>query len=97
MEEVAISGRCESAEPWDKKGQRVVCKSFDDKKVWFFTTWEAVTHLCSFEELDAIIGKEEAAFELLRQPNEKGGMFVVLPPPPFTSRGMYLHVLSPWT
>ena len=62
MEEVAKAGRCEDAEPWDREGPRVMCKDFVDKKAWFFTTWGAVSHLCSFEELDAIISEEEVTF-----------------------------------
>ena len=54
-------------------------KDFVDKKAWFFKTWGAVSHLCSFEELDAIIAEEEVAFGPLRQPNDKGDVFALLP------------------
>jgi hypothetical protein len=80
MEEVAEAGRNPKSEPWDREGPRVLCKEFVDKKAWFFTTWGAVQHLCSFEELDAIIKEEEVAFGQIRQPNVKGDVFVVLPP-----------------
>ncbi len=95
MEKVANAGRRDNAEQWDKEGPRVQCKDFDDKKACFFTTWGAVSHLCSFEELDAIIAEEEVAFGPLRQPNEKGDVFVVLPPS--TLLGMHNKFLSPWT
>ncbi len=55
MEEVAEKGRLERAKPWDKEGPRVLATNFKDAKSCFFTTFGSVSHLASFEELDAVI------------------------------------------
>ena len=80
IKEVAEKGRLERARPWDKEGPRVLAKNFKDAKSWFFTTFGAVSHLASFEELDAVIREDEVAFGLLRQPGKKGDCFLLLPP-----------------
>ena len=71
MEEVAEKGRLERATLCDKEGPRVWAKNFKDVKSWFFTTFGSVSHLASFEELDAVIKEDEVAFALLRQPGKK--------------------------
>ena len=71
---------------WGKQGPRVMCKEFNDNKIWFFTTWGAIVHLCSFEEPDALINEEEVAFGPPQQSNEKGDVFCCAPP--------YLHFLG---
>jgi hypothetical protein len=58
IEEIEKTGRRENAKPWDKEGPRVMCKDFNDKKVLFLTTRGAVSHLCSLEDLDALINEE---------------------------------------
>jgi len=70
MEEVDEKGRLEMAKPWDKKGPRVLAKNFKDSKSWFFTTFGSVSHLASFEKLDAVIKEDEVVFGLLRQPGK---------------------------
>ncbi len=53
-------------------------QGFHGQKTWFFITLGAIQHLCSFEELDAIIKEEEVAFGSIRQPNVNGDVFVIL-------------------
>jgi hypothetical protein len=80
MEEVAEKGRLERAKPWDNEGTHVLTNNFKDAKSCFFTTFGAVSHLASFEELDAVMKDDEVSFELLRQPGKKSGCFLLLRP-----------------
>ena len=80
MKEVAEKGRLERAKPWDKEGPRIMAKKIKDIKSWFFSTFGSVSHLTSFEELDAMIKEDEVAFGILRQSGKKGECFVLLPP-----------------
>jgi hypothetical protein len=66
MKEVAEKRRLDRAKPWDKEGPRVLAKNFKDAKSWFFTTFGSVSHLASFEELDAVIKEDKVAFGILR-------------------------------
>jgi hypothetical protein len=72
---VAEKGRPERAKPWDKEGPRVMAKNFKDAKSWFFTNFGAVSHLASFEELDAVIREDKIAFGLLMQPGKRAIVF----------------------
>ena len=80
MKEVAENGRLERAKTWDKEGPRVMAKNFKDAKSWFFIIFGSVSHLASFEELDAVIKEDEVLFGLLRQHDKKGDSFLLFAP-----------------
>ena len=65
MEEVVEKGVLVRAKLGDKEGPRVLAKNFENAKSGFFITFGSVSNLDRFEELDAIIRKDEVAFGLL--------------------------------
>ena len=65
----------ELAKAWDKEESRVLAKDFRDIKTWFFIALEAVAHLASFEEMDAVIREDEIVFGPLHRPDKKRTAF----------------------